>query len=166
MTNYLIIRAIENGGKTTTAGLVYEDLSEVATYKKLFNYAFEEIPSLIYDEYGTLSDFIGVLVINGKLIIILSQGDISEDLKELLEKLKDENFLFYLTSEKFSSIDILVCCARSRNRENSTYRLLINCSSEKNRFEFWTKKSEYREHMLVVKYNIVNSIKRKIQELI
>jgi hypothetical protein len=163
MKKFKIIRARMNGGKTTTAGLVFNQLKDQADFAKVYNYNFEELQELQYSDSGSLSDFIGVVILNGKVIIIISRGDVASELEELLDALMEENLVSELTTGLSKHIDIVVCCARSQNRRNSTIEMLRNRIPEENRETFWTEKSEKFEDRFEVKEKVVSEILSGIQ---
>lgn len=142
MRKYLIIRGVMNSGKTTTAGLVFEKLAEEASFKKLFTLGFEELNALAYNDDGSLRDFIAILLLDEILVIIISAGDIAEDLARILDKLDDPIFLKHLIGEiQYTSI-VLVCCARKYDREGSAYRMLSERIESSNRKEFPITKND------------------------
>jgi hypothetical protein len=158
MEDFIIIRAGVNGGKTTTCGYLYEHLSKEADYAKLFSLSFNEIKELKYNEDGGLYDFIGVIIINGKVIIIISQGDVAEDLEKILNKLKDVQLIKKLTNDFSNVIHFFVVTGRSQMRKNSTIMMLHNRISSNLRKEFWTEKSKELKDKLKVKEKIVSQI--------
>lgn len=159
MREYIIIRAGVNGGKTTTSGLVFEELKKSADFFKIFDYNFKELAGLRYNNNGSTRDFIAIIIINGIVIIIISQGDVAGDLKALLDKLLDKVLIKKLTDGLKEQIDIYVCCARSQMRTNSTIVMLYNRILEPEvRKEFWTKRSDSYQDRNDVKKEIVNEI--------
>jgi|GEM_PF-828360 len=159
MNKYIIIRAEVNGGKTTTAGLVFEELKKSADFFKIFDYNFNERDSLEFNDHGSTIDFIAIIIIDGVVIIIISQGDVAEILETLLNKLLDKDLIKRLTDGLKECIDIYVCCARSRMRKNSTIEILYNRSIiPECRREFWTKRSEKFEDRNKVKKDVVKEI--------
>jgi hypothetical protein len=162
---YIIIRGTANGGKTTTAGILFQKLRQKAEYSKIINYNFEEIEDLKYGSNGNLYDFIGILVVWGKLIIIISKGDVADDLLQLINQLEKEEEIIRLVAGKKTIADIIVCCARSRNRKKSTIEMLYNKVSEMDRSEFWTDYSESWEDRISAKKEVVDNIIEKIESL-
>lgn len=158
MENLIIIRAGVDGGKTTTCGYLYEQLKEKADYSKLFNLGFDEIKELKYNEDGALYDFIGIIIIDGKLIIIISQGDVAKDLEKILNKLKDSNLIKKLTNNLSDVVHFFVVTGRSQMRKNSTIMMLHNRVPLNLRREFWTEKSKELKDKLKIKEKIVNQI--------
>jgi hypothetical protein len=156
---FIVVRGRINDGKTTTCGFLFQELRKDARYSGIFDHSFHEMNELKYGEAGDLRDFIGIVILNGKLII--SQGDVAKDLEKLLGKLED---LLIIAGIK-KSIDVIVCCARSRNVPNSTIAMLRKRTDEANIFEFWTKWSENPDDKLVVKKRVVEEIIGKIGTL-
>jgi len=165
MKKYIIIRAGVNGGKTTTSGILFEHLRKQADFSKLFTSAFKEIENLRFSENGSLIDFIGILIVKGKVIIIISQGDVSSDLENILNKLDSEEFIKMLTDGLNTVVNIVVCCARSQFRKNSTIEMLTKRVNKEDRYEFWTKRSENLEEKLSLKEQVIKSILEKIETL-
>lgn len=164
MENNIIIRAGVNGGKTTTCGVLYEELKKIAEFSKLYDYNFNEIETLKYSKQGNIIDFIAILIVNGKVIIIISQGDIADWLKKLLDKLEDVMLIKKLTNDLSDKIDFYILCARSQMRKNSTIEMLYNRIPENNRKEFWTIKSENLREKKTVKMGIVTEIISHIEK--
>ncbi|CAM4389228.1 hypothetical protein [Flavobacterium terrigena] len=165
MTNFLVIRGTADGGKTTTAGLLFEQLKPKASQFKLFNWAWKEIDKLHYNSEGELIDFIAVLVIDGKVIIIISQGDKPNVLQKVLDFLKDLISLSKITGINISKIDIVICCARSRNVNGSTYKMLTKRINSNNLFDFWTSKDDDISKKLSCKQKVVDELVQKIKSL-
>jgi hypothetical protein len=158
MGNFIIIRASADGGKTTTCGYLYEQLKEKADYSKLFNLGFNEIKELKYNEEGVLYDFIGIIIIDEKAIIIISQGDVAENLEKILNKLKDIDLIKELTNNLSDVVHFFVVTGRSQMRKNSTIMMLYNRVPLNLRKEFWTEKSKELKDKLKIKEKIVNQI--------
>lgn len=159
MSEYIIIRAGVDGGKTTTSGLVFEALKKKADFFKLFDYNFKELDGLLYNSNGSTIDFIAIIIINGVVVIIISQGDVAENLEQLLNKLLAKDLIKKLTNGLKDCIDIYICCARSQMRKNSTIEMLYKrIALPENRKEFWTKRSESFEDRNTIKNEIVKEI--------
>ncbi|MCY0970232.1 hypothetical protein [Chryseobacterium wangxinyae] len=158
MENLIIIRAGVNSGKTTTCGYLFEELTKKAEFSKLFDLGFNEILSFKYGKNGNLRDFIGVIILNGKVIIIISQGDVSKYLEKILEKLKDVSLIKKITNNKSEIIDFLVVTGRSQMRKNSTIEMLHKRVPINQRKEFWTTKSVDLKNKIKVKEKVVNEI--------
>ena len=48
-------------------------------------------------------------------------------------------------------VDILVCCTRSRNRKNSTFRYIDETYSDFNKQIFWTEYAPKKNNMYAIK---------------
>lgn len=164
MEDFIIIRAGVNGGKTTTCGYLYEQLREKAEYSKLFSLSFNEIKELKYSDEGALFDFIGVIIINGKVIIIISQGDVAKDLEKILNKLKDTKLIKKLTNNLSEVIHFFVVTGRSQLRRNSTIVMLHDRIPSNRRKEYWTEKSRELRDKLKIKEKIVIQIINDIND--
>lgn len=164
MTNYLIIRGTAKGGKTTTAGLLFEKLKQKAEKVKIFNCAWKEIDGLKHTPKGSLIDFIAVLIIKGKVYIIISQGDVADDLKGVLEYIIDILNINNKTKFGITKIDVIICCARSIDREGSTYRMLKKRIESHKRFEFWTSKSVNSADKYAIKEKVTNDMIEKLNQ--
>lgn len=160
MGNYIIIRAGVNGGKTTTCGVLYKKLSEKAEFSRLYNYQFERIDKLKYNQKGNLIDFIAIIILNGKIIIIISQGDIAKRLEDILDKLTD----FRIVDNIINRIDFFVLCARSQMRTNSTIKMLYDRIPENQRKEFWTTKNKDDKDIETNKLKVVEEIISHIEK--
>lgn len=158
MEKYIIIRAGVNGGKTTTCALLFEELKKRADFAKIYTYRFKELESIPINNEGDHSDFIGIIIIGGIIIVIISQGDVAKDLKNILESIEDKSLIKQLTNDKADSITYIVCCARSMHKKNSTFDMLYNKVHEDLRKEFWTVKSENKNDKYKVKHPIVEKI--------
>jgi len=158
MEKYIIIRAGVNGGKTTTCALLFEELKKRADFAKLYTYRFEELKSLPIKNEGDHGDFIAIIIIKGIVIVIISQGDVAIDLKNILESFEDKSLINQLTNGLADSITYIVCCARSMYKKNSTIDMLYNKVHEDLRKEFWTVKSENKNDRYKVKHPIVRHI--------
>lgn len=103
-------------------------------------------------------DFIGVIIKKGKLIIIISPGDIAKDLEKILEKLGNPDLIKLITNNLSSKIDFFIVTGRSQMRKNSTIEMLHNRIPFNQRKEFWTLKSDDIKDRNKIKENIVNEI--------
>ena len=110
MAELIVIRAGQNSGKTTTTGLVYQELLKQAEKVHVFNNEIVSVDSLQYNDNGDTIDFTAILTIKNKKVGIVSAGDIASDTKKIITSLIKIN------------INIIICCARSINRQGSTYR--------------------------------------------
>lgn len=152
MTEIILIRGVQNAGKTTTCSLIYKELIKITKKEHYFDYNRTNVDSLKYTINGTVIDFIAKFDVNGKVVIIVSAGDIAEDLEEILKAIYDE-------------ADIIICCARSINREKSTYRMLQNNYQKNIVLEKFVYRSQKKEDKLTCKKEavdlILNTIKSK-----
>lgn len=158
MEDFIIIRAGVNGGKTTTCGCLYEQLSKKSEYSKLFSLSFNEIKELKYSEDGALHDFIGVIIMNGKVILIISQGDVAEQLEKILEKLKDSSLIKKLTNNLSNVVHFIIVTGRSQMRKNSTIEMLHNRVPSNRRKEYWTEKSVELKDKLTIKDKVISQV--------
>lgn len=158
MTRYLIIRGVQHGGKTTTAGFLFEELAPLAiTFRKIFTPGFLEIAGLEYNPDGSVRDFIAFLILDDKLIIIISPGDILEDLESTLDKIEEADFLEEIIGLSHFSDIFIICCARTHNRTGSVYRMLTERIDASKRKEFFTAKSDNKDKR-TVKHKIISDI--------
>lgn len=149
MAKLIIIRGHANSGKTTTSGLVYSELLKFAETKHKFNGKDVESNSLKYSkESGDLFDFIAILIINSKNIGIISAGDNAKDLKQEIN-----NFIN-------KGIEIIVCCARSRNVKGSSFRMIIDQFSQNHKIlkEVWVSHADNKDDKVIVKKESVSEI--------
>ena len=156
MAEIIIIRGQQNSGKTTTTGLVYKELLKHAVKEHIFNNKSVNEDSLSYNNLGATIDFTAILTIKSKSVGIVSYGDIAEETEKRLE---------YLISAK---VNIIICTARSVNKQGSTYRKLVEHYSKTNNiaFELSTEYSENKDLKNEVKMKIVDKIINKTIELI
>lgn len=147
----VIIRGRRDDGKTTTATLLHNELigqgANVKMLKTDGNY-------LSVDNW--MVDFQSVLDLGKKRIVIISEGDDDDRLAELMESLIDDY-----------RPDIVVVCARARDVEGSSYRMLTERYEDlvKPENEFWTEFADDRSKMLDVKRPIVELIVNKISNI-
>lgn len=101
MSKVIIIRGEGNSGKSTTAGYLYQDLiklNNVVAHQ--FNGKTVLKDSLTRNSRtNAVNDFVAILDINGKIVVIISAGDVWADLLEIINGLPP--------------FDVLVCCART-----------------------------------------------------
>lgn len=137
MTHHIIIRGKRDSGKTTTCAVLYKELKNVAEYSKTLTMSWELMETIKLTPEGNYYDFISIFVVKGKLIILISAGDIAGDLGEILNKLSDQGILSSISGGR-KNIDFIICCARSRNVDGSTIRMLYERITDPNaRTEFW-----------------------------
>jgi hypothetical protein len=156
MAELIIIRAGQNSGKTTTTGLVYQELLKHANKEHTFDSKTVTEDSLKFNEKGETIDFTAILIIGNKKVGIVSAGDVATDTKV--------NISIFIKV----NIDIIICCARSVNRQGSTYRMLIDDFSNTNNIalEIFTNYSENISLKNEIKKSIVNQIVAKTLEII
>ena len=145
MAKIILIRGRRNSGKTTTTGLVYSELLKISEIDHKFNNKEVSKNSLTYDnKTGDLIDFNAVIRIKGKI----SAGDVADDLKAQLSIFVKIN------------IDIIICCARSRNVDGSSYKMIITDFTKQNPIlkEVWTKFSSKKEEKEIVKKQTIEEI--------
>ena len=80
MAELIIIRAGQNSGKTTTIGLVYQELLKQADGEHTFNNEIVTKDSLMFNVNGETIDFTAILTIKNKKIGIVSAGDIANEI--------------------------------------------------------------------------------------
>jgi len=147
----IIIRGRQNDGKTTTATMLHNDIVNRGARVRLLrtngNYLSVE---------NWMVDFQSVLDLMKKRIVIISEGDDDDRLAELMEELTDDY-----------RPDIVVVCARSYNREGSSYRMLTERYADIMVFEneFWTEFSEDPTQMYNIKKAVINKIINRILSL-
>lgn len=144
----ILIRGTMNSGKTTTSGLVYSELVKISEEEHTFNEEKATKNSLRFNKKNEVIDFTSILIIGKLKVGIVSAGDIAGDLKLKIEVMINLN------------VDILVCCARSRNQEGSSYRMISEYFSKEHEIigEFWTEFSNDPEQKNSVKQTIVKKI--------
>ncbi len=142
MAKFIIIRGKKDSGKTTTAGLVFIELLKISELKHLVNGKDVVSNSLEYNsDTGDLKDFSAILTINSKKIAIISAGD---EVNPLANNIND--FIA-------NNINIIICCARSRNVKGSTYRMIIDTYTKDHQIlkEIWVYYSIDKEDKDVIK---------------
>lgn len=156
MAELIIIRAGQNSGKTTTSGLVYQELLLHADKEHMFNKETVTKDSLKFNEIGETIDFTAVLTIRNKKVGIISTGDVAEDTKVEIQIQININ------------IDVIICCARSVNRQGSTYRMILDDFSKTNSIalEIFTKYSENIDLKNDTKKAVVDEIVTKTLDII
>lgn len=135
MGNIIILRGEENTGKTTTIRLLFQSLMAKAdddsTLRIWHGHSedfFEcKVTHAIQDnDRPTNGDFNAILTINKQKIGIVSEGDEVEEVKNIIHRLENE------------SLNLLICCTRSKNTENSVYRMI-----EEETLPKYSKKKEF-----------------------
>jgi adenylate kinase family enzyme len=150
----IIIRGAINSGKTTTTGLLYSELVNIAEIEHIFNGETVNTNSLKYNKRGDVIDFTSVLIVGKIKIGIVSAGDVAKDLKHNIKIMISLN------------IDILICCARSVNKKGSAYKMIIDDYSKEHKAikEIWTEYSEKFDQKKDIKKKTVNEIINLIKE--
>lgn len=148
MAKIIIIRGKQNTGKTTTSGLVYKELLKLSDKNHTFNNKEAIQDSLIYDKEGNTIDFTAILNCKNKKIGFASAGDVANDLHISIKILIALN------------VDIIICCARSRNVKGSAYRMIFDDFSSKNDIisNIFTAFSNNIENKINAKSEVVNKI--------
>lgn len=144
----ILIRGTMNSGKTTTSGLVYSELVKISEKEHTFNGKKVTENSLQFNKKNEVIDFTSILIIGKLKVGIISAGDIATDLKCNIEIMISLD------------IDILICCARSRNQKGSSYRMISDDFSKEHEIigEFWTEFSKVCEQKDSVKQTTVKKI--------
>ena len=158
MKHCTIIRGTQNAGKTTTCAQLYRSLKEKADSAKLFALNWYPIDDFQYGSDGQLYDFFSIIVIDGKVIVIVSAGDLRDDLEAVLDNLDDVDF-FKDISGGFEEIDEIICCGRSVHRRNSAVAMLYERFADNNIKDFWVPaKSDDLEEAFTSKTGFTNEI--------
>jgi len=156
MADLIIIRGTQDSGKTTTAGIVYQELLKFCDHKHQFNGKDVTTDSLLYNDTESTKDFIAILTCKGKKIGIVSAGDIAEELRKIFDKLIQ------------LGVDIIVCCTRSINKKGSAYRLIEDEYRAKNTIVLVVR-SEFSPNVndrYSIKQKAVQDIVDKINEIL
>ena len=127
---------------------MYSELVNISEKKHTFNGKTVTENSLRFNNKNEVIDFTAVFI-TGKLKVgIISAGDIARDLKFNIEVMVSLD------------VDILICCARSRNQEGSSYRMILDDFSKEHKIigEFWTEFSNDPKQKDSVKQTIVKKI--------
>ena len=151
-TKLITIRGNANTGKSTVAACVNNQLIEMRRAEVLSG----RVISLDKGNGQEISCFSSTLILNGKKIHIISEGDIDDRLEKQMEFARQ------------GGPDILVICLRSADRGGSSLRLVKTKYAElyKNGIEVWTSFSTDESIMLQLKQAIASIIVNKIVELI
>lgn len=143
-TLFLIIRGQCNCGKTTLCAEIYSELLKHVNQEHIFGEPYKEMEknsknAIVY-ENGSPLDFKTILTKGDKKIGIMSRGDVVDDcfIKSLSELLQQK-------------VNILICCTRSLNRENSTFRYIEEHYKNYQKKEFWVEYAEDKTEKQIVK---------------
>ena len=149
MSKFLIIKGKRDSGKTTTAGMVYKKLLPFAFPKEKVRLSDGDGKALpinhTLNENDKPMDFIAYMEVKGKRVAIVSLGDYPEYLEKQIKIYIDK-------------VDFFVCCLRTRNREGSARRMLLENYSKYPREEFETVHSEDEAEKYSVKEEVVVKI--------
>ncbi|MBR5920133.1 MAG: hypothetical protein IKZ56_03090 [Bacteroidales bacterium] len=132
-TRFIILRGNENYGKTTLCAEIYKQLLPFAEKKHKFGKQNEELQTVFKDSVqkdkeGRICDFQALLTIGDKHVGLYSMGDfVSVFFKEYVQVFID------------LEVDVFVCCTRSRNKVNSTFRYIEESYKEFNKQVFWVE---------------------------
>lgn len=149
MAKFIIIRGQRNSGKTTTCGIVYTELLRIAEVRHIFNDKDVETNSLEYNkENGSLKDFKAILTIKGKMVGIISAGDVADLLEKDINDLIDKK------------IEIIICCTRSKDVPGSSQRRINEKFTPNNQIliEVWSQKSQIEDDKEIIKMQSVFEI--------
>lgn len=113
MANLIILRGTKDAGKTTTCGLIYENLFPFCNSHHVFRgEATDEQQAVINNGAGRDFSAILTLVQQNITIGIISYGDKVSDLKPQLDR--------YIAR----GVHTIICCTHLTNYPNSTFRLI------------------------------------------
>lgn len=158
MSQYIIIRGKVNSGKTSACGMLYKELKEDATVSYLLSSNLKQKHTkLRRGRTGNIIDFVSIHVYKGKVIVIISAGDVAEKLKEALEKLSNSKTMENLVGIPYK-VDIFIVCARSQMRKNSTLEMLHNKIPEERRQEVLTKSFDDESHQKEDRHRVVKEV--------
>jgi hypothetical protein len=149
MSKLIIVRAQQQSGKTTTVGMVYQELLKSSITEHEFDKRIVEKDSLRFNSQGETIDFIAIITLkNGLRIGIISEGDIANFVRDKLHYILEKN------------IDFIICSARSQNRKGSVYRMIVDDFSKEHQIvsEIFTKYSDKFEGKFVIKQMTVSQI--------
>jgi len=155
MSEIIIIRGYQNSGKTTTAGLVYQELLTICDKIHKFNDKDVFMDSLLYNDKGETKDFTAILTFGKTTVGIKSDGDDAKNVKKGIEDFIE------------LKIDIIICCARSRNVTGSVIRMIIDEFSDTNPIVLnkFTNYSINKDEKYKIKKETVGIIINKVKEL-
>ncbi|MEY3498425.1 MAG: hypothetical protein RL308_94 [Bacteroidota bacterium] len=156
MADLIIIRGQQQSGKTTTTGMVYQALLRLSEPEHEFDNRLVSKDSLRFNSHGSTMDFTAILTVKNKRIGIVSEGDIADFVRPKLRTIINRN------------VDIIICCARTRDRSGSTYRMILDEFASEHRIvsEIFTEFSENREEQFTIKEPIVNEVVETVLSLL
>ena len=155
-TQMIILRGNENCGKTTLCASVYRQLLQYANIEHSFGQVGKPMKtvkqdSIELDEKGNIRDFQALLTVGGKKIGFFSMGDYVPDYLKI-------NIQIFINIE----VAILVCCTRSRNRNNSTYRYYEETYGQLRKKIYWTEFAQNKNDVYKIKEKQAESIVQDI----
>lgn len=141
---FLIIRGTRDSGKTTLCAEIYSELLKHVNQEHIFGEPCKEMEkvsqnAIVYGD-GNPLDFKTILTKGNKKIGIISRGDIVDDC-----------FIKSLNKLLQQKVNILICCTRSLNRENSTFRYIEEHYKDYSQKEFWVVYAEDKKERQIVK---------------
>ena len=147
----IIIRGRQNDGKTTTSSILHNQLVERGAKVKLL-----QTNGNYLSVCNWMVDFQSVLDLGKRRIVIISEGDDDDRLAELMDELINEY-----------RPDIVVVCARARDIEGSSYRMLTQKYKDliEPRNVFWTEYTDDNSKINEVKSLVVEKIINRIQSI-
>ena len=146
-TKLIIIRGNANTGKSTVAACVHNLLVDM--------YKLEDKPIPLDDE-ACVSTFHSNLVVEGRSIAVISEGDREQKLKEQIDDAKSRN------------ANIIVTCLRSKNRKGSSCRMMMTDYPElyNESVQVWTSFSTDKSMIIPLKKAVAEVIVNIIVKLI
>ncbi|VXC54996.1 MULTISPECIES: hypothetical protein [Chryseobacterium] len=128
----ILIRGTKDAGKTTTSALLYKELIKISKEEHYFNSKEVEKNSLIQTKNKNYEDFIAIIKVNGKIIVIISAGDYVWALMDEIELI-----IKSVTNLYNAEIDYLICCGKTHNRSGSAYNRILEEYPESKLHEFF-----------------------------
>lgn len=155
MADLIVLRGTIDAGKTTTCGFIYQDLLPICNQEHIFNGRTVRTESLRFTQNNTVIDFEAVLMLqNGKQVSIISAGDNLELRAKLNRHIARGS-------------ELIICCTRSQNRENSTFRMIQDEFQPTHPIvlEQWVPWSQ-NGNLRAIKAPVVNAVVNYIRSLI
>lgn len=164
MKRMFVIYGKRDSGKTHTARLVLAHLLENgAEFDHLDNQSSSHQTTVaeLLSHPEPIGDVCAFVRYNGKLIMVLSAGDELPSFCERMEFAQE------------NGVDIVVCCARSRNNPNSVYREILDVYQNQQHLLtdddwFWIEKVDEKLQWLIDRNNIaiwiVNDIDKEFKQ--
>lgn len=157
MSEILVIYGECDKGKSTTCAMLFDELSKIADRNE---FSPEKAGSNWPLNTATdVVDFVGKIYLKNasgetKRVFIKSMGDYADPVRNSLNKYKEQG------------VDIIVCCSRTINRKNSTFRMLKAEFKTREPWYYLEMKSKTKADMFNVKQPLVDEIVRDILSLI